>query len=416
MPGFKPTNAISNSRRLLIFPCLTLPGTFGIRERKGKGKRLKWTILGEDFNDSGMLKSLLRDRLLLLLLLTAILLRWFSGYEDAVERYYARGFYPPFSQFLRALQGWIPFSLGDILYAAAFIYLVAKVLKFTLILKRRKMGEYLSWILMRKFIRLVLWVFVVFHVFWGLNYYRRGVAEQFNLEVSRYSTEEVYRLTRVFHERLCIAGEETDSLQRLRLRKNRVLFGAGIQAYKAMDDSLPFLAYRNPSIKPSLYTPFGHYFGFTGYYNPFSGEAQMKTTVPVFIQPFVTCHEIAHQLGYAKENEANFIAYLVAKGSEDPEFRYSAYYEMFAYASRELSKRDPKLAHIMIASAHPQFRRDTRIYYDYLDRNRNSVEPFISDFYSGYLKFNNQPSGLQSYNEVVAWLVAYMKKEGEGSL
>ena len=58
------------------------------------------------------------------------------------------------------------------------------------------------------------------------------------------------------------------------------------------------LKYHFRSAKPSLFSYIGNYLGYTGYYNPFTGEAQVNTTVPLFIQPFTTCHEMGHQLGY----------------------------------------------------------------------------------------------------------------------
>jgi hypothetical protein len=36
--------------------------------------------------------------------------------------------------------------------------------------------------------------------------------------------------------------------------------------------------------------------------------------------------------------------------------------------------------------------------------------------YGEFLKANNQPAGKRSYNEVVAWLIAYYKKFGTASL
>ena len=43
---------------------------------------------------------------------------------------------------------------------------------------------------------------------------------------------------------------------------------------------------------------------------------------------------------------------------------------------------------------------------------KNPIEPIIAWSYGHFLKANNQPGGKQSYNEVVAWLVAYYKKFG----
>ena len=36
--------------------------------------------------------------------------------------------------------------------------------------------------------------------------------------------------------------------------------------------------------------------GFLGYYNPFTGEAQVNTKVPQFVIPFTICHEMAINL------------------------------------------------------------------------------------------------------------------------
>ena len=98
--------------------------------------------------------------------------------------------------------------------------------------------------------------------------------------------------------------------------------------------------YPDPSVKFSFYGYLANYMGFSGYYNPFSGEAQVNTTIPRFVQPFTTCHEIGHQLGYAKEEEANFCGFLATKSSRDPAFRYSVYVDLYLYAASALYALD----------------------------------------------------------------------------
>lgn len=360
-----------------------------------------------------MWKSILRDKLLVLLLLLALALKLFSMNEAAVEQYYTHGFYPHISSGLRLLLGWIPFSIGDLVYLSAFIFLVLKTWKLLRLLAKRQVKEYLSWILLRKYIKLVLWIYIIFNVFWGMNYNRQGIASELQLDVKTYTTEELFEFTSVLQQRLCTYGEMKDSVKRLRYDNNATLFNYGVKAFEQVKDEFPFLEYHYPSIKPSMYTPLGHYFGFTGYYNPISGEAQLKTTVPVFIKPFVLCHEIGHQLGFAKENEANMVGFLVASKAEDPEFRYSAYWELYTYAIRELSRKDPARALMMRMVVHESYKQDYREYYNYLVGNSNMVEPYISKFYDNYLRVNNQPKGKMTYNEVTAWLIAYMKKYGK---
>lgn len=364
-----------------------------------------------------MFTSILRDRKLLILFLLALLIKLFSLDDTRVEEYYTYGFYPYFSGLLRALLGWLPFSVGDLVYLGAFVLLVLKAWKALRLLARRQVKEYLSHVLFRKYLRLVLWIYIIFQVFWGLNYSRQGVAQQFGLEVRPYNAQDLYDLTATLQVKLNQYAAAVDTLRREAIhRDNSLLFREGVRAYERAAQQYPFLAYRQPSVKASFYSPVGHLFGFTGYYNPFSGEAQMRTSVPVFVKPFILCHEIGHQLGYAKENEANFIAFLSGRESDHPEFRYSAYYDVYAYAARELIRYDTTLYASLRKTVHPRFRTDHNAYMAFLYRSRNPVEPLMSDFYDRYLRLNNQPSGKRSYNEVVAWLVAYMKKYGRSAI
>ncbi len=360
-----------------------------------------------------MFKSLLRDRVLLFLLVLAIAVKVFSLNEAWVEKYYTYGFYPFFSRGLRLLFGWLPFSLGDLVYVAAFVFLVFKGWKLIRLLTKRQVKEYLSWILFRKYLKLVLWIYILFNVFWGLNYNRLGIAHQLGLRVQSYSAGDVYQLSAALQQRLNFYAARVDSTRRLTLNENKALFKEGVAAYEKIRNTYPFLAYEQVSIKPSLFSGIGQFFGFTGYYNPFSGEAQIKTSVPVFVKPFILCHEIAHQLGYAKENEANLISFLAGRASDDAEFRYSAYWDVYLYAIRELRRYDTTGFKVLRQTVHPQVKKDYEAYLEYIYNNRNVVEPLMSEFYDSYLKMNNQPKGRETYNEVVAWLIAYMKKYGE---
>lgn len=363
-----------------------------------------------------MFKSILRDRLLISLLILALVIRIFSFDPARVERYYTFGVYPVISVFLRTLFGWIPFSIGDLAYVAAFIFFTLKATKLIRLLARRQVKEFLSWILFRKYLKLVLWIYIIFNLFWGLNYNREGIAGQFGLKVQDYTPADLFELTVTLQQRLNAYAARVDSVQRLPLNDNQNLFREGIAAYKKASTRYPFLTYRSPSIKPSLLTHLGRYFGFTGYYNPFTGEAQLKTTVPVFTKPFIVCHEMGHQLGYAKENEANFSSYLAGRESDNVEFRYSVYYDMYSYAMSDLFEYNFPCFIDLKKSEHPQVKKDNKTYRAYLLRSRNAVEPVMSLAYDRYLRMNNQPHGKESYNEVVGWLIAFMKKYGRDAL
>lgn len=361
-----------------------------------------------------MLRTLLKDRSLLVLLLLAVSVKIFSLNANRVESLYSTGLYPVLSKVLRTAFGWVPFSVGDVLYVLAFVWLVRKTRKALLLLKRRQAKAHLSWTLLRKYFKLVLCVYLFFSAFWGLNYDRRGIEGQMGLKPDTYTADDLLALTAVLQQRLNACAERIDSVGRLRYNQSGFLFSKAVEAYGEAEKHHPFLAYSSTSVKASLFTPVAHWFGFTGYYNPFSGEAQLKTSIPVFLKPFVVAHEIAHQLGYAKENEASFVAYLTCKHSADPFFLYSVYFEMYrdALLACILTVTEEQLAPFR-QNLHPRVKQDQHDLRLYLLRNKNFIEPFVSGAYDKYLKLNNQPKGKATYNEVIAYLVAYMKKFGK---
>lgn len=364
-----------------------------------------------------MFKALYSDRFLLLLLFLAFCTKLFSLSPTRVEQTYTFGLYPFLSSGLRTLLGWIPFSLGDLLYFLAIAWAIRKLWKLAVLVRRKEAKDHLSWRLLCKYLKISLVVYLVFSLFWGLNYFRQGVPAQLHLDVEPYSVQDLFTVTLLLQQRLNASAEEVDSLQRLRYNNNRFLFQQGVQAYQQIRQQYPFLTYLHTSIKPSLLTPIGRFVGFTGYYNPFTGEAQLKTDIPVFIKPFVVTHEMAHQLAYAKENEASFVAFLACKQSPDVYLRYSAYFELYRDALSEcLQTPNEAMTNTLRQNVHSRVRNDNNELRRYLLRQQNFIEPLMTGVYDRYLKLNNQPKGKATYNEVVAYLIAYLKKYGKEAI
>lgn len=351
----------------------------------------------------------------LVLLGLAIFIKVFSLFPDAVEKYYASGIYPVISKLQRILFGWLPFSAGDIFYAFLIVWLIYKLYHTIRRIIKRQTGKkyWLQAFLQIAFV--VVAVYVSFNLLWGLNYNRRGVAYQLGLNVQRYSKEDLEKLMQQIVFRLN-ALDSASRVNREAIQRKRNLFDGATAAYDQLAHSEAAFTYSFRSVKPSLYSYLGNYLGYTGYYNPFSGEAQVNTTVPLFIQPFTTCHEIGHQLGYAKENEANFAGYLSAKSSKDALFRYSVYFDLYSYSRYYLFAQDSIAAKKLDAQLPQGMKTDYRELRAFVKKYRNPVEAIIDHLYGQYLIANNQPSGKLSYNEVVAWLVAYYKKYGAAAI
>ncbi|HEY0679296.1 MAG TPA: DUF3810 domain-containing protein [Chitinophagaceae bacterium] len=352
-----------------------------------------------------------RYRLLIILLIVAAIIRIFSLYPEAVESYYAQGIYPYIAVSLRFLFGWIPFSFGDILYGLAIIYLIKALSLFIRrILQKRIDAAYLRRSA-KNTVLVFLWVYILFNGLWGLNYNRHGIAKQLGLEIKTYTVAELESVINLTIDKL----HQLDTLSlehRNKFYKKNYLFSQAIQSYERVEMSNPFLEYYRPSVKPSIFSYLGNYLGYSGYYNPFTGEAQVNTTVPVVLQPFVTSHEIGHQLGFARENEANFAGYLATRASADPMVRYSIYFDLYIYAYRNLAAKDSTLARSLHLKLPLVARDDLRNLSSFYSRYENPLEPVIRKLYGHYLKANEQPQGILSYDEVIAWVIAYWRKYG----
>ncbi len=329
-----------------------------------------------------------------------------------VERYYSTGFYVFFSNILRILFGWISFSLGDILYLIAGCWVVWKMVKNLILLFRRKINKKSALEKLLKLILLFAFIYIVFYIFWGINYDRKGIAWQLQITPQQYDTTDLLTLQDLLLQKVN-ATKMTVVKNEEKYPSTKELIKRAKRSYAEAQKKFPFLKYNHVSVKSSMYGTLGDYLDFTGYYNPFTGEAQINTTVPKMLLPYVATHEIGHQLGYAKENEANFVGYLAAVNSPDTLFHYSTYLDLFLYTNREVyyfdsvsSKKALKQLTLPVQADLMELRK--------FDLDHQSVfEPLITWIYGNYLKLNNQPKGLHSYNAVVGMLIAYYKKYGK---
>lgn len=351
-----------------------------------------------------------------MLIVLTILIKWASWYPGWVERNYSHGLYPAIAKFQRILFGWIPFSIGDLFYGFLTLVILYKTFNLIKTIIQRKFNRQYFLTGLQQIIFFILFVYVFFNLFWGLNYNRKGIAQQLQLKVERYTLADLDTVTTIIQNRINYYAQFVTEAQRDSFDKKKMLFAGAADAYRDAALKYPFLKYTTRSVKPSLYSYLGNYFGFQGYYNPFSGEAQVNTTVPRFIEPYVTTHEIAHQLGYAKENEANFVGFLACRAYDNNAFRYSVYFDLYNYALTEIILQDTVLARSFQQRLHTQVKKDQKEFRDFFRRYKNPIEPIISWGYGQFLKANNQPSGKRSYNEVVTWLIAYYKKYGADAL
>lgn len=148
-------------------------------------------------------------------------------------------------------------------------------------------------------------------------------------------------------------------------------------------------------------------FEISGVYTFFTGESNVNVYYPDYGIPFTLAHELAHQRGIARENEANFIAFLVCARAENAYVRYSAYMNMFEYVSSALSRTNRDRFREIYLTVDPRIRGEISAFNDFYYAHKNELMSKISDFLNdNYLKASGT-EGIISYGLVVELCVAY---------
>ena len=336
--------------------------------------------------------------LALLLPLQVILLQIIKYFPDFIETYYSRGFFPIISKIPRYLFGWIPFSIGDV------FYLLIGILALRWIYKN---GRRITYEPARFFIDITATfsiVYFVFNLLWGLNYYRLPLYKSLNIQTD-YTTEKLITTT----ERLIAKSNEmhrrlgfADSVKVEIPYTQKEVFAKSVNGYENLQNEYPQLAYAPKSIKKSGWSLGLTYMGYSGYYNPFSGEAQVNNLIKTYKFPVVSCHEQAHQLGFAAENEANFIATLATLNNDDPYIQYSGYIFALRYCINEIARRDLEAYTCIIETVNPGILASYKEMRDFWESYQNPFETFSKLFWDQFLKANNQSRGIMSYSYMVA--------------
>jgi hypothetical protein len=133
--------------------------------------------------------------------------------------------------------------------------------------------------------------------------------------------------------------------------------------------------------------------------------------IPSWVLPFVACHEISHQLGVAREDEANLVGYLTAVNSEDVSFQYSANYNMLRYLLVEVRIKSPENYEALYKKIAPGVLANFKAESEFWRSYNSQMSGYMSVAFDKFLKFNNQQKGINSYQDIVIWLWNYHKNE-----
>ena len=184
-----------------------------------------------------------------------------------------------------------------------------------------------------------------------------------------------------------------------------------MKAYEKACKKYDFIQPLHSNIKRIMLSEPMTYTHISGVYTFFTGEANLNVNFPDYSLPFTAAHEFAHQRGIAREDEANFVAFLVCSESDDAYIRYCAYLNLYEYVANALYSANPEYYAQTYYSLPKEARGEMRAYYEFFEKYRDSVASDVSGAVNDTFLTINGTEGTRSYGMVVDLAVAYYKTE-----
>ncbi|MHC1695421.1 MAG: DUF3810 domain-containing protein [Eubacteriales bacterium] len=310
----------------------------------------------------------------------------------------------------------VPFSVGEalliILPFAVIIYLAGKIIHAV----RSRRPSVLAGGLLR-LLSVAGAVYFLYAATHGINFYRYTIEENMGMTrrlLSADDLEGAYVTMRDLSAELIKSSDEIYSgggstlMPYTRDEMSKKL----MEAYSSLRGKYPFLNDVAAPVKPVVLSVPMTYTHIAGVYSFFTGESNINTNFPDYTLPYTSAHEMAHQRGIAREDEANFVAFLVCMESEDDYIRYSGMAGMLEYLSNALHKADPDRYFELVQTLDGTILNEFNAYRIFFEKYREATVAKVSGAVNdSFLKAQGQEMGEASYGRVVDLAVVWLEQK-----
>ena len=310
---------------------------------------------------------------------------------------------------LAHLTSWIPFSLAEamlLLLPVALFFLIRTAVK------HYSDSWHDTFVYMGILLSVASLLITLLFCGFGTGYYGSTLDQKLGLDRQEVSAEELKYTAEILSDAVSEQAEQVLFRQQsfsvmpysLDEMNDKLL-----AAYDTVSDQYSFIPRLKSRVKPVVLSEPWSYTHITGVYTYFTGEANINVNFPDYTIPFTAAHELAHQRGVAREDEANFIAFLVCINSDDPYIRYSGYLNMYEYVASSLYSADPEAFRQVRNTLPKAVRYEMTAYSKFFDKYRDNVIADVSQAVNDtYLK-SQGTQGTRSYGMVTDLAVAYYK-------
>jgi len=341
----------------------------------------------------------------------------------AVLLYFLLPFFPRFTEyvFVRGVfriccipLSWLlsvfPFSVTELVVVLCIPALLTLIAVFICRLIRRDNRKQIA----EKGARFVCWCISIaaltFMVMDGGNFSRLSVGELFELNDKTYDAAFLQQVTVDLAKKTSAArksvAEDENGCMILSDTVGKALLKAN-DCYDNLKTDYPFLKSGVWRVKGVALSRYWSYTGYTGVYCPWLGEASVNIDIPPSSILNTATHEIAHTMGFAREDACNFLAFLACTTSDNPDAVYSGYLDAFVYCYNALYTYNPSLCAEPAKACSDGVLRDLKQRNTYWKQFEGDVMDSSQEFNDNFIKANGVESGVLSYNEVVSLILRY---------
>ena len=310
---------------------------------------------------------------------------------------------------MSTLTSWIPFSLAEVLLILSPVLLFLLCFFMVRRLNRSMIAGIRYFV---GFLSIISLVFTILVFGYNASFYGEGVEEKVGIERADLSKEQLYEtailLIDAIREEIPYIDYPESSYSQMSFAYSQMNKKLN-EAYGELCDQYSSFQNLYTNTKPVMLSEPWTYTHISGVYTFFTGEANVNVNYPDFIVVSSAAHEMAHQRGIGKEDEANFVAFLVCSLSDDPYIRYSGYADVLNDVLIQLSSADAELYKRVYDYMPQELKNEFIAYSVFFDKYRENVAATVSTTVNNaYITSHNQPQGVKSYGLVVDLVAAYM--------
>lgn len=333
------------------------------------------------------------------------LLRRSRPLMNALARYVTS----PFKWAVAHLCSLTEISVAEMIYlalVAVAVFYVAGVLRAFFTRGSRK-GEILYRFVLTV-VCAVLTVYAGMCLLWGVNYHTDSFQDRSGIVARQGTKTELRDLTAQFAAELSAVADTVprdengvfSADRRTIIRNAPAVFAEAFDVFPCLRaDDVPPKAFVCSRAMTAM--------DFTGFYFPFTGEANLNMDSPAAFLPSTAIHEMAHQRQIASEQECNFVAIAVCRLSDDPTYRYSGLLMGYVHLCNALYDADRDAYWEIAAGLPDSVWADLRANNAYWNAHRTGFTETSQKVYDSFIKTNGDPNGVKSYGMVVDMLLAY---------